>query len=545
MSPKHSFKPIDGGLTLAESAAILRRRWKTAFLAGAAAFGMLAAYAYLSTPIYSAAALVELDKPADLVFEGAQATVPDDTFLATQPQLVVTDAALRRVYEELRLGETPEFAAGAASLRPAVSSLGIPRTRLCRISVESVSPGRAADIANALARAYLQKNLEDQLARARAAARSLAASAKGPDGTLAYESLPAVLGSPVVQNLKEEIVKAEAALTDARGKFTDRHPAVQARLAEIELLQKARDREVSTIVRGLETSLLGSLRPNNALIVDPAVPPTHPARPRKELALLLGVVIGLIAAFLAAVVKDGLDQTVRNDEDLERSLGLPVLGLIPEFSGRRRRLIPEAFRELRTMLSVADGKAAAPSILVTSAVEDEGKTFVAANLAVSLSKFGEKVLLIDGDLRHPSLHARFGLDVEMGLSDLLTGRASDTESLLVQPADVPNLTVLPAGKGGADAAEKLGSSQLEGLLEWARGRFDRVIVDCPPVFPGGDVLLWGRHVSSSILVSACGRTPITLARLAGERLRASRIDLLGGVLNRAGSGMGGYAYGNR
>ncbi len=311
---------------------------------------------------------------------------------------------------------------------------------------------------------------------------------------------------------------------------------------QLNLLRVAKDREVAAVVSGLMTQISGQFRPNNVRVVDSATRPLRPVRPRKELALLLGLAGGLALGGLGALALETLDQTVRTHGDVEHGLGVPMLGHIPLTRIARGERIyqplvsadispsSEAFRSLRTMVLFAKQTGAEPSILVTSTLEEEGKSFVASNLAVALAQTNRKVLLIDGDLRRPSQHRIFGAGAEDGLADYLAGRISDPTQLL-QATEVPHLDVLSGGARPHNPSELLTSEQLARLVEWARERYDRVVVDCPPIFPVSDILLWGRHVRSSIVVSRAGRTRLPLVRMACARLRTGGIDILGGVIN--------------
>jgi capsular exopolysaccharide synthesis family protein len=524
---------------------ILKRRRATAALTATAVFGALAAYAFLSTPVYRASALVDIERVSDGVPNLNGYQPPDEDYLATQAKLIVSVSALEKTYEELKLDAYPEFSGGVLALSKSVSVLALPRTRLVHVNAESNDPGLAALIANSLTERFVRQNLNNQLFMPKDVLAALRTRARGPDARKIYESLPAVINNPVIQNLKSQILKGELELADLRTKYTPDHPAVRGVEHQLRLMRAARDEELDNVVRSVTTALSGQLRPNNVRVVDAARPPLHPARPRRVLALALGLIGGLGLGFLAALARESLDQTVRTHQDVERKLGLSVLGHIPLSRPRRGEKIygplvadrqttsSEAFRDLRTMVAIAR-RADDPFLLVTSPRREEGKTFVATNLAVSLSQLGDKVLIIDGDLRSPSERGVLCDPESPGLVDFLAGRVSDPASL-AQATDVPNLDVLAAGGRPTNASELLNSSQMADLLAWARDRYDRVIVDCPPVLAAGDVLLWGRHVGSSILVSRSGRTQLPQALLARERLRVGGIDVLGGVLNGSAS----------
>jgi capsular exopolysaccharide synthesis family protein len=227
---------------------------------------------------------------------------------------------------------------------------------------------------------------------------------------------------------------------------------------------------------------------------------------------------------------------------VERGLGLPLLGHIPWVRARKGEKVhaplvaqdisstSEAFRNLRTMVVFAKAADPEPFVLVTSAVQQEGRSFVASNLAVALSQLGRRTLLIDGDLRRPAQHLMLPEPVERGLSDVLAGREADP-STLVRRAEGSELDVLPGGPRPPNPTELLNGEPLDALLAWARERYDRVVVDCPPVFPVSDVLLWGSRARACVLVSRAGRTRVPVVQMAAARLRAGGVDILGGVIN--------------
>lgn len=532
---------------------LYRRRW-TATLVAAAVFGALAAYAYKATPVYRASTLLVIEKVNDIVSENRGSQPPDEDYLATQAKLIVSETALRRVYDELALSKTPQFAGGLGSLRVAASVLAVPRTRLSYVNVESPDPKLAAAVSNALAENFVKSNLENQLFMPKNVLAVLRTRAKGPGAQKIYESLPAVIDNPLIQDIKSQILKGELALAELRSKYTDGHPSVMAVEAQLGLMRAARERELDNVVRAVTTKLSGQLRPNNVRVVDPAPVPTKPARPRKNLALALGLLGGLGLGILAALGLESLDQTVRTHNDLRGKLGLPFLGEIPlarpkrgakvyaALAGPEESVSSEAFRDLRTMVDIARQGADTPCLLVTSAKQQEGKSFVATNLAVAQSQLGRRILLIDGDLRRPSQHRNLGVACESGLGDYLSGSVADVSELVLK-TEVPNLDLLAAGKRPTNPSELLNTDNVRQLVEWASRRYDSVIIDCPPIFPVGDVLLWGRSVRSAVLVSRSGRTRLPLVQMACERLGAGGIKVLGGVLNGARAGELSYAYG--
>lgn len=521
---------------------LYRRRWATLAVA-AGVIAAFAGYAFYSRPVYRASATLEVEKPGELFSGGPTGFVPlEEDYIPTQARLMGNDAALRAVYGELKLAENPEFARGLPALRDAVSVLPVPRTRLATISVESRDPKAAVAIVEALERRYLDSNLNNQLFMPKKVLAELDRRARGPGARKFYAALPFVASNQVVVDLNSQVLRAQAELAKLRVTFKDDYPAVAAAKSQLALLESSRDAAVDGAVRTYRAQLAGDLSANNVRVVDPATTPDRPVRPRKQLALLLGLVAGLALGGLTALCLETLDQSVRTHADVERGLGLALLGHIPLARPRKGEKIyapmlsadmtsmSEAFRNLRTMIVFAKSSDPEPFLLVTSTVQQEGKSFVAANLAVALAQLGRRTLLIDGDLRRPSQHQILATPAKRGLSDYLSGRVADPAQLITK-AEVGHLDILPGGPRPPNPSELLSGEQLAALLVWARERYDRVIVDCPPVFPVSDVMLWGQHIRSAILVARAGRTRMPLIQMACTRLRSGGVDILGGVIN--------------
>jgi capsular exopolysaccharide synthesis family protein len=296
-------------------------------------------------------------------------------------------------------------------------------------------------------------------------------------------------------------------------------------------------------------------------VVDPARPPDRPARPRKGRALELALLLGLAAGFGIALLVDRMDLTVRSAEDAESLLKLPCLAMLqhledvemtkgnrfePIWTGTRSQA-GEAFRNLRTAVSFRLASVKGPTVLlVTSAVQEEGKSFIAANIARAFAQAGEAVLLIDGDLRRPSVHRIFGITGEDGLSTYLTGgrvtgqtgadqngNGQHADEPPVQEAGVTNLSLLSSGPIPDNPAELLGDARLNDLIAWAGQRYTRIVVDSPPVFPVTDALLWTRHAHGVVVVVRAGATRAALVGRALHRLKDGFANVIGAVLNQS------------
>jgi len=533
---------------------VARRRWIALFVFSVVFFSA-ASYAFLSTPVFRAATMLNVERVnKGITQQGLGPEGDDDEYFQTQYKLITSDTSLERAYASLKLADTPDFGSGVYKLREAVTIVPVPKTRLCYVNADSTDPRLAMSISLTLSQYFVEQNLNNQMFMSKDVLDALQMRVKGSDAQKISESLPSVVNNRLVQDIKGQIFNAEAQLADLRMKYTASHPAVQGLSSRLASMRKVLNNEVDNIVQSLKTELSGQLQGNNVRIIDPPKLPERPVRPRKSLALVFGLLGGIILAVFAALIIEMLDQTVRTHDDIERKLGLPFLGLIPytrhkkdakvyaQLLSAEVSLISEAFRNLRTMVGYAEVSEGEPVILVTSTVQEEGKSFVAANLAVALSQLGQRVLMVDGDLRRPRQHRNFHLSNETGLSDYLSGAVATPDGL-VQKSGVPNLDVIVCGPRPPNPAELLNTERLERFLDWARGRYTRVIVDCPPVFPISDILLWGRHVKQNIFVARFGRTRVPLIRTACARLRVGGLKILGGVVNGARLGTMTYADG--
>jgi len=545
----------DVEINLAQYVEILsRRRWIALFV-GVSVFSAAAGYAFLSTPVFRAPTLLNVERVnKGLTQQGAGMESGDDEYFQTQYKLITSDTSLERAYASLKLESSPDFAAGLHKLREAVTIVPVPKTRLCYVNADSTDPQLAMKISLTLSQYFVEQNLNNQMFMSKDVLDALQMRTKGVDAQKLSESLPSVVNNKLVQDIKSQIFSAEAQLADLRMKYTASHPAVMSLNSRLGSMHKVLNNEVDNIVQSLKTELSGQLQGNNVRIIDPPKLPSKPVRPRKSLALVFGLLGGFILGVFTALIIEMLDQTVRTHEDIERKLGLPFLGLIPYTRHKKDAkvyaqllssdvsLISESFRNLRTMVGYAKVSEGEPVILITSSVQEEGKSFVAANLAVALSQLGQKVLMVDGDLRRPRQHRNFHLSNETGLSDYLSGAVASPESL-IQKSGVPHLDVIVCGPRPPNPAELLNTERLDKFLDWARGRYTRIIVDCPPVFPISDILLWGRYVKQNIFVTRFGRTRVPLIRTACARLRVGGLKILGGVVNGARLGTMTYADG--
>ncbi|MGP5220747.1 polysaccharide biosynthesis tyrosine autokinase [Arthrobacter rhombi] len=287
--------------------------------------------------------------------------------------------------------------------------------------------------------------------------------------------------------------------------------------------------------------------------------PTAPVSPNTKLAMALGGVVGLALGLGYALLRGHLDRRIRSSEAVEQ-LGMNVAGTIPQdqrlaekrmivepgivdHGDRDSHAFPESLRELRTNLSYMDVDNPPRSIVVTSSVPGEGKSSIAANLAVAVAAAGREVVIIDGDLRRPVVTEIFGLPDGAGLTDVLSGMA-DLEDVLQPYGPIPNLSVLAAGRIPPNPSELLGSRSMRNLLrDLARDHV--VIIDAPPLLPVTDAAILTKTADGALVTVKAGSTTVDELQKAIDNLRKVDGRVLGAILNQVptkGAQAGQYGY---
>jgi capsular exopolysaccharide synthesis family protein len=307
----------------------------------------------------------------------------------------------------------------------------------------------------------------------------------------------------------------------------------------------------SLLARQKQTDVARDVKASNIHVIDPATTPRSPIRPRPGRDLGLALILGLACGMGAAFLRDYLDTSVGRPSDV-RQLGLPVLGVIPESSQRRAPLMlgpgqvkepfSEGYRVLRTAIAPPRSEGKGQVVVVTSTLPGEGKSLTSLNLALTLATTGERVLLVDADLRRPALHSLVKLRRTPGLVELLSGQSQPAQAIVRIPGS--RLSLLPAGSPlQCNPADLLANRTFRQLLEALRARYDRVILDTPPAGSIADALIVGPEADGVLVVARSGKVERNAFLHLLERLANARARLLGVVLNRARPGRDGYEYG--
>jgi capsular exopolysaccharide synthesis family protein len=297
----------------------------------------------------------------------------------------------------------------------------------------------------------------------------------------------------------------------------------------------------------------------NARIISEALVPEIAVSPKKPLNLALGGFLGLLLGAGTALLLESMNQTLKNIEEANRLLGFPLLGTIPQYGEKKRKnTVVEGLQEvplldqpyspvstslemLNTNLGFTISDKELQVILVTSSTSGEGKSFVAANLAVAASHVGKRVLLIDCDMRRPRQHRIWEIPNLLGMSNILAGQNE------LEPAIhtvFSNVDMLPAGKIPPNPVTLLDSQRMADLIEEARQDYDFVVIDSPPLTAVTDPLIIGKFADGLLLVVRPGRVEYSALKSAKTLLNQSKVPVLGMAVNGVSeeSGYGGYYY---
>lgn len=361
------------------------------------------------------------------------------------------------------------------------------------------------------------------------------------------ESIVGTIRSEYTRALQEE-TRLAAEVQSLKGSYID----LRKRNINNTILQ----REVDTnralydglLQRYKDVGVAGGVSSNNISVVDRAVRPDSPSSPKLLLNLAVALVLGAGVAAAIVLLLETMDEVVRTPDDVQVRLGYSVLGAIPALKvgtsplqelATPRSNFNEAYASARTALQFSTVEGAPRSVLVTSARPAEGKSTTALSLATSFARLGIRTLLVDGDLRNPSVHRLVAVQNNSGLSNLLTGTAWDE---VVQPTDQEELFVIPTGPLPPNPAELLSGPHFSALLEEASHHFGVIIVDGPPVIGLADAPILSSYTDGTVVVVESGVARRSVVRIAVRRLLQSRARLSGVVLTKFNVSDAGYGY---
>lgn len=466
----------------------------------------------MMTPLYQASTTLRVATAAQGSLDSIQyATTYADRLMNTYVKIATSGPMLDQLDLKLGIGKPPKI-----SVSPAAN------TELMEITVEDADPVLATRAANTLADLLIVNVRNSDIQNDQA----------------------------TEQMLDQQVVVSEAELTRAREQYQTavaQTPQDQSKLDAANQTLQAKQQAYANLLALLErVRAMQGVRTSSVSVVEPAIIPDAPSSPRKELNFALGLLVGLVGGVGLAFLFENLDTTLNTTEQIQNATELPILGRIPTSKLPAENSFlngtspeGEAVRHFRTHLLNVVGNSAHSTLLVTSAEPGEGKSTVAANLAYSLAQSGNKVLLIDCDLRLPSMHKMFNVHNDVGLSNLLKGKAKLCQ--VIQTSKIPDVFILPSGPLPTNPAELLGSPEMAALLAEVKLHFSSVVLDAPSLLAVADALILAPAVDGVVMVIGRGYVREGAARAACQHLKDAKANALGIVINRA-EGLSRYGY---
>jgi len=524
-------------------------------------------------------------------------------YYQTQINIAMSRSLADRVIKVLGLDRDPEFMSSkdpAGQLLSMVKIIPAREGSTAIVSVEGRDPIKITAIANAWVREFIYQDVERKVGTAKYGITFLESQLTDTLKKLndsekelnAFIKTNRIVTIPdietktdaLLESLKEQKAQLEKELADAQQRYKEKHPKMislltqlrvvdeklsdetnkklelQEKMSEYSILKRRVDTYNSLyedfLKRAKELDVSKELTLSNIRVLDPAEEPKKPIKPNPTKDIPVAVLVGLVSGVLLALFLEKIDSTLKTSDEVEFFIKLPFLGYIPSIKGagaknkninlisfsEPRSRVAESFRNLKVSLlfSFPQDKPLR-TVVITSSVPVEGKSFVASNLAIIFAQAKEPTLLIDADMRKGNLHQIFGLKPKNGLSTLLTGMCSIEEAINV--TSVPNLAMLSAGPYTPNPTELLSSERLSVILRELEKKYKRIIIDSTPILNVSEALILGDKCDGVVFVIRAGYTPIKYI-LEARKIMDTRVKLIGALLNKTNMGKDRYYYYN-
>jgi polysaccharide biosynthesis transport protein len=503
---------------LREYVRVLRTRKWTIALTTCVVVAATAFFTLRQTPIYRATAEILVQPVQNPLNLYMPPIAPD---MNTEQQVATSQAVADQVLKNTSL--PVPYSELTDNLDVAV----VPDTDVLQVSYSSPSPGVAAKMANAFSLAYITFRTDQAVSRLRLAADTV----KHQIDNVKHQ-LDAING---------QISRTPDSEGDVLSALTSQRQSLISRLGTLQ--------DQYSAVQPGATAVQGS-----GVIVQKATAPTTPSSPNKIRNGILGLVIGLGLGMGVAFLRERFDDRIRGREEVERLLGAPVLAIVPKVANWKHsedsRLVmvsdpkspvSEAYRTLATNILYTASRRRLELLLITSGTSTEGKTTTAANLGVALAQTGKRVIVVSADMRKPRLHRFFALTNELGLSDLLAGRAPLINVALQTP--IRGLRVIPGGPVPHNPATLLAGPGAMAALDEMRAAADFVILDAPPALAVADASIVAPHTDATLYVMDADKVSRSSLSQARRQLENAGAELAGAVFNNFDTAKGaGYQY---
>jgi len=475
-------------------------------------FGILAGVcAYIissnTQPVYQTSTRLLVSDPPAMRSIDYTTIVSSQTLLRTYVEMMTERTVLQGVIDQLGLNMSPE------KLKKNISVDVVANTQLIVVNVKDFDPLQAAFVADALARVFTDRINQLQAARYAASRESLSSQIAAMD-----QQIQDTNSAIEVEQNPEQKLQLETRLTQYRQLY-------------------------STLVTSYEQVRLSEAQTStNVVVSESAQIPQSPISPNTSRSTMLAAIVGMMLAAGIVFIIEYLDDTIKNPDEIRRKFNLPILGMIAAHDSEADKIISltqprspvaEAFRSLRTNVTYAAIDSTLRRILITSATPQEGKTTISVNLAVVLAQGERKVALVDADMRRPQVHYKFGLNNQVGLSDLflITHPLESLPKSFVQSCEIKRLGVVTTGKVPPNPSELLTSRRMAQFLDILNNEYDLIVIDTPPILSVTDATALAPGMDGVLLVAKPGVTRQRDFRQMLEQLQTVGARTLGVVLN--------------
>jgi succinoglycan biosynthesis transport protein ExoP len=490
-------------------------RWSWLLILMAALAGGVAYYiSSLQTPIYQASAMMMINIAPSSQYDTYTTIITSQQFAGTYAQVMTTRPVLDAVATRL----------GLPAIDASINVKPIENTQLMRVTVQDTDPLRASMIANTLVVVFGEQIQADQATRYADSKRTL------------EDQLGIVEAQ--IKTTSEALIALGVDPVTSTGPVGGNPNAAQVAQLETTLAQYRQS--YATLLQSYEQVRLAEAQSASSILLkDPAVPPGAPIQPQPLRSALLAAASGLLLAAGVVFLIEFLDDTIRDPEEIARSWGVPVMGIILKYNSGVNELVTtkeprsptsEAFRSLRTNLQFASAASPIRTLLVTSASPMEGKTTITANLAAVIAQTGRTVVVVDADLRRPRIHKIFQLSNHQGLTDQFL-RPMEHLDGVVKPTEVKDLFAITSGNLPPNPSELLSSEKMSNILKELTKQFNAVLLDTPPTLFVTDALVLASRVDGVLLVVKPSITKRTDLRHAIDQMRRVNANLLGVIVN--------------
>jgi capsular exopolysaccharide synthesis family protein len=576
--------------------AIYRHFWLVIVCAVVGAGG---AWLYLkhATPMYNSVSKITIEPVGPRVLSDTLGSAQRSNYLYTQAQLIESTPIISLAAENPQIKDLRSLAAtrgnALAYLRESVSTEVGRKDDIISVEISAPYPDDAAKMVNAVVQAYIDfQNIEkktntstvlDTLRKTRDEKKADLDRVEGEMFEFQKKhptlSIDAIYQQELAQ-FSRAYTEAQLKTIEARAAYAENHPTlIRLRQQEEQCYTMYQDKlrqvmnvnaaaadyakmasqlsqkkefytQLEKCINELELTSRAETIFNSVTIVEEARAAEGPSYPRTKRTMAVAIVAGALLGAGLALLRDRLDGRMRSIEEIQTVIGLPILGVVPQMTGRRtavaramtvhldpRSVVAEAYRTIRTAVYFGSDGSRCSTILVTSPESGDGKTTCVSNLAIAIAQTGRSVLLLDADFRKPTQHKNMEVKDAVGLSSVLAGR--EPLDRAIQRTGVEGLDILPCGPIPANPSEILNSREFTELVETLAGRYDHILFDSPPVNLVTDARILGAVCDSTILVLRADKS----TRRAGEHARNALLGVgarvLGAIVNDAPR-KGGY-----